>query len=174
MPLHETGPKALVNCRGCAKCCREGGPVYVLKREVRRLEEMGVPLFPYKDFHFIRRLPGGQCVMLDKETGQCSIYEQRPLSCKLFPLDIFAEGPHEVEWVLFNFCPTGHRKFAHPKPGQPSEFELAIAITSRLERELPEEILREIKNATIAVGEIDIFEPNRSAVRRLKPVIPFI
>jgi len=50
--------------------------------------------------------------------------------------------------------------------------ELAIAITARLERELPEEILREIKDATVAVGEIDIFEPNRSPVRRLKPVIP--
>jgi Fe-S-cluster containining protein len=112
--------------------------------------------------------------MLDEETGLCTIYEQRPLSCKLFPLDIFAFGPGKAEWVLFNFCPSEHRNFAHPKPGQPSEFELALTIVGGLEKEFSDEILREIKEATVAVGELDIFEPHRSAVRRLKPVIRLI
>ncbi|MGA9998012.1 MAG: YkgJ family cysteine cluster protein [Pyrinomonadaceae bacterium] len=45
-----------------------------------------------------------RCVFLDQK-GKCSIYAQRPLDCRLFPLDIIEEDG-EYYWCVFTTCPN--------------------------------------------------------------------
>lgn len=171
LPVLEDVTKGLVDCDGCSKCCTEGGPAYVLSSEVERLSRFGVPMFEHKGYYFIQRVEG-VCSMLDTETGRCTIYPDRPTSCKLFPLDIFKEdegGP--FDWMLFTYCPAEQRRPQTANPGQPTTMEIARATVTRLEEELPEATLREIADATAAVGEIDLFEPHRTDALPIKSVI---
>ncbi len=109
--------------------------------------------------------------MVDTVTGRCTIYPDRPTSCKLFPLDIFKEdegGP--FHWMLFSYCPAEQRRPKRANPREPTAMELARATVTRLEEELPEATLREIADATAAVGEIDLFEPHRTDALPIKSV----
>lgn len=42
----------------------------------------------------------GPCMFFDPETQLCTIYQNRPLDCQLFPLDI-AEYNHRLHWVFY-------------------------------------------------------------------------
>jgi Fe-S-cluster containining protein len=70
-------------CPDCdGSCCKMP---WVTKEE--RLSELDfqASLVEIKGTHFIER--SDRCVFLN-ETGKCSIYQVRPLDCRLFPLDI--------------------------------------------------------------------------------------
>ena len=100
----------LVDCNSCTVCCETGGLVYVRNEEVSRLEQLNVPLTSIGDVTFIRRLPDGACPMLDRAQKKCSIYEDRPQCCRLFPLDIlFTEG--HLRWAISNDCPDDRKLF---------------------------------------------------------------
>lgn len=46
------------------------------------------------------RCQHGPCMFFDHETQLCTIYQNRPLDCQIFPLDI-AEHNHRLHWVLY-------------------------------------------------------------------------
>jgi putative zinc- or iron-chelating protein len=48
--------------------------------------------------------------MLDRERRQCSIYADRPLCCRLFPLDLLAIN-NRLQWALSNQCPDDRKRF---------------------------------------------------------------
>ena len=98
----------LVNCRGCIECCVKGGLVYVREDEVARLRECNVPLVTVRGVTVIKRHADGSCPMLDRLGKRCSIYESRPLCCRLFPLDVLlVEG--QLVWGMSNQCPNERR-----------------------------------------------------------------
>jgi Fe-S-cluster containining protein len=82
------------NCGSCIhKCCSQPYDwVYLTSREISRLEAASA--LPREEFVVERRnantghvfralnLP---CQFLDSQTGQCKVYESRPLVCRLFP-----------------------------------------------------------------------------------------
>jgi len=101
----------LVNCNGCTVCCESGGMVYVRDEEVPQLRSLKVPLVAIDGVTFIKRLPDGSCPMLDRRGNNCSIYENRPLCCRLFPLDVLGRNGR-LTWAVSNECPEDRRLFA--------------------------------------------------------------
>lgn len=99
----------IVNCKGCTGCCEQGGLVYVRDDEVEPLKKLGVPIITVGGIAFIQRLPDGACPMLDRAAKQCSIYEQRPLCCRLFPLDVLTINGN-LNWALSTHCPEDRKR----------------------------------------------------------------
>lgn len=89
--------KLRTNCGSCAdKCCSQPYDwVYLTSREVSRLkiasalteEEFVVSLRNEKTGHVFHAL-SLPCRFLDAGTGQCTVYEERPLVCRLFPFSV--------------------------------------------------------------------------------------
>ena len=102
---------ALVNCKDCTECCEHGGLVYVDDTEIRQLRLLGVPIIKVDGVSFIKRKPDGSCPMLDREHKKCAIYENRPMCCRLFPLDILSVE-NNLRWAISNDCPDERRKFS--------------------------------------------------------------
>lgn len=88
-------------CQKCKDpCCY--GYVWLLKEEASRLYKKGVPIIEINDninFIYSFRSKNGKillnqikppCVLSKK--GKCSIYKDRPLACRLYPIDIRKEG----------------------------------------------------------------------------------
>jgi Fe-S-cluster containining protein len=148
----------LVSCRGCTKCC-ESGVVYVLPEEVEHLKSKGVPLINIEGIDYIKR-NNGVCSMLDKQHSNCSIsfYKDRPLCCRMFPLDIFNRQSHP-SWGVYNYCPQENVKpilLTSEKP----ELDLFIIsiIADSMERALPKKVLNFIINEDRVTAEIELLD----------------
>jgi hypothetical protein len=124
----------VVNCRLCSKCC-ESGLVYVLPEESGRLEALGVPLVTIDGISYIQRAQGGACPMLDRQGSRCTIYHERPICCRLYPLDLFSRNA-KLEWGLYQFCPIDRKK----------EAVLVLNNTGRMDHGLVLQALRMIEN----------------------------
>jgi len=86
------------SCDGCTACCHHA---WLLEEERRTLEATipgeigwidGVPLLDHD----------GPCHLLSN--AGCRFYAERPLDCRLFPLDIIEEEG-DYWWVLYDECP---------------------------------------------------------------------
>jgi Fe-S-cluster containining protein len=100
-------------CR-CGDCCR----LLILEAQVEdalvepRIAENGDPIYqaPELTATGTRELigyllnsteNGGACAFLDRQTNLCTIYETRPLMCRLFNCD----GDDRTGWVQLGFLP---------------------------------------------------------------------
>jgi len=82
-------------CTQCGDCC-SGAPgfVWVDDDEIESMAgsmEMTIDSFEHQ---FIRQVgrkkslkeyPDGDCILLDPETRQCTVYESRPIQCRTWP-----------------------------------------------------------------------------------------
>lgn len=103
----------LSDCLACGSWCCRGERPFCSREEAARL---GVKAIDCRE--------GGDCVFL--QDGKCSRYEDRPLECRIFPLDVLAvDGV--LTWVLWGLCPAWRRVEA-------------LAAAERLERELVAEL----------------------------------
>tara|TARA_Y100000310_G_C20675097_1_gene812576 strand:+ start:2380 stop:3003 length:624 start_codon:yes stop_codon:yes gene_type:complete len=104
-------------CTQCAKCCtqfnQQDGGVSLFEWEKNKIEQFGATAEPYAVFdingtlvayEFIMRK--SPCTFLDDKL--CSIYENRPLACKLFPLRYFRFLPKEDRFVYELGDSSGH------------------------------------------------------------------
>jgi len=76
-------------------CCRMNPnltPV-LLPSEEKRFEGRTISVqTPYREMHLVSKKPDGNCIFLDKR-NRCTIYNERPLECKLFPFLLdFSDG----------------------------------------------------------------------------------
>ncbi len=82
-------------CTQCGACCSgEPGYVWVSQKEVAAIAgQMGleVDVFERK---FVRQVgadkslleyPDGDCILLDRVTRKCTVYETRPIQCRTWP-----------------------------------------------------------------------------------------
>jgi uncharacterized protein len=106
----EIATSKLVDCRGCTSCCEKGGLVYVRDDELPRLKKKSVPIVAIDGLSFIRRKKDGSCPMLDRTNQKCSIYADRPLCCRLFPLDVLAAAGR-LKWAISGLCPERRKYF---------------------------------------------------------------
>jgi Fe-S-cluster containining protein len=100
------------NCRECGKCCKEGVALTVFKSEQNfvQLRRKAEAIAPLKQASVARvpigltvSFPDDSCAFLS-EGNSCSVYDQRPLLCRLFPFTIFDSG--DVKYVaLTSLCP---------------------------------------------------------------------
>lgn len=86
------------NICDCGKCCRHL-LIEVLAEDAKRepkIAERGSPILGWPDANGHRELDGYflnargddmACVFLDRATNKCTIYETRPLLCRLFNCD---------------------------------------------------------------------------------------
>ncbi len=74
------------NDRFCAKCCLDT-KMPLTREDIERIKSRGYPEWYFVTWDDVPRLRNveGRCVFLG-EDGSCSIYEDRPLGCRLYPL----------------------------------------------------------------------------------------
>ena len=98
----------LASCNKCSMCCKKGGLVYLMDEETTYLKALNVPILKIGGIRFIKRKKNGFCPMLIDE--KCSIYSNRPLCCRLFPLDIIYFND-KLCWAISNMCPEDNKRF---------------------------------------------------------------
>lgn len=87
---------------GCHKCC-ERTEMQLSRRDIRRIEKLGYNRDEFsveKDGVRILRNVEGRCYFL--KNGKCTIYEHRPLGCKLYPIVYDVE---KKAATVDDFCP---------------------------------------------------------------------
>lgn len=77
-----------IKCEGCRNhCC--GQNIYLtpvlLPSEEQKFNDYSVIIeTPYRNMRVLAKKEDGNCIFLDDKT-RCTIYDQRPLECKLYP-----------------------------------------------------------------------------------------
>lgn len=115
-------------CEGCGECCHMP---WVMDEEAVD----GVPMETIDGSRFIGGC--GQCAA--KVGTRCGIYKNRPLDCRLFPLDI-VEHEGTYWWCIFQTCrhpaelatvlvPLIPKLEAHLTPAVWRQYERQIAVT---------------------------------------------
>lgn len=110
-PVERAIQSKMVHCDGCVHCCNTTGLIWVLPSEVEPMRAVGANLGVSEHgelFYVSRQTPN--CPMLDLEKRQCTIYQERPLCCRLFPLDMRFQPGRLPRWVLFHTCPENRMK----------------------------------------------------------------
>ena len=82
-------------CTGCGACCTgEPGYVWLNKAEIEAMAKalgVDVPTFEKKKIRLVgirkslTELPNGDCVLLDRKTRTCQVYDVRPRQCRTWP-----------------------------------------------------------------------------------------
>lgn len=165
------------NCRACADpdCV---GYVWLLEQEAERLYERGVPLVQVnKGPTFIHSFPAtanGQlnlsvryppCSQLYAGSRRCSIYQGRPLACRLYPLGLEAKVDGTIVWALHRDCLHVRRM---EERGSLPTFEHRVRnIINNLSPKLLEEIV-ETYRAVYAVSSFPDGENNYSTLEEVR------
>ncbi|HLN89440.1 MAG TPA: YkgJ family cysteine cluster protein [Candidatus Binatia bacterium] len=83
-----------MRCSNCGVCCTET-EMLLSKKDIKRLEEKGFSENQFVDFdsqgYAQLKNRDSYCVFYDLENRQCSVYEDRPTGCRVYPV-IFHEG----------------------------------------------------------------------------------
>ncbi len=159
----------LVSCQGCTKCC-EKGIAYVLPEEKDHLQSIDVPLIEIDGINFIKRKSDGSCTMLDKEKKRCSIYENRPLCCRAFPLDIFSRHG-KLEWAVYTYCPTDRVIPIIMKEGNAEvDFNRISELTTSIEHNLTPEVIKFIVKEDKVAAQVEILDDFKDDYKILKTI----
>ncbi len=87
-------------CEQCASCCKNAGVDLSSDEAVEMLRHKGKVYFDMLDINTVRDRLKAPCGLL--EDNLCSVYETRPMSCKVYP---FAWVQREL--LLLYQCPLG-------------------------------------------------------------------
>lgn len=79
-------------CHACGNACCTREVIFAADNELAAL-----------NVDAIEHKPDKTCMFL--ENGRCSVYEKRPLECKIFPFDIEEIGKN-LMWIVWEFCPA--------------------------------------------------------------------
>lgn len=144
-PVERAIQSKMVHCDGCVHCCNTTGLIWVLPSEAESMKALGFSLGLSQNgelFYVSRQTPN--CQMLDLVKRRCTIYQERPFCCRLFPLDIRCYPGGVPKWILFNTCPDKRMSNSNV-PG---------VLVRALESLLPTHIFNEL---TVGSGEIGSF-----------------
>ena len=164
-------------CRECRLCEEHVGLVYILKGESERVRRHRLPILRTSSgVEYLGRVPDpesrkggtspaarthGWCCAFDWRTNTCSIYNDRPLCCRIYPLDLMRlEG--EVWWVVHSECPIAQR-FQRQR-----NLDLLCAITAAMERLISDEELEQWLTQDKFSQMIEAFSGDESRVIRLR------
>jgi len=114
-------------CRGCVKacCCRSEASTYSMHHEalvsageIVRIEratgrsdfyEERESHYAEEAYYTLRLRDDGTCLFFEPQVGQCSIYDIRPVDCRLFPLDFDEFDEDDTNrWFLWA-CPLSEQ-----------------------------------------------------------------
>lgn len=170
LTILDTASSALVSCQGCTKCC-EKGLVYILPEEKERLQSLGVPLIEIDGVPFIKRKPDGSCSMLDKQHSRCSIYEDRPMCCRIFPLDVFSRNG-KLEWAMYTYCPKDRMiPMKRDDKGKAHvDREVVAMLADQLEGQIPQPVLRFLATEDAVAAQVEILDDFKDEYTILSPL----
>src|SRR3954447_23578422 len=76
-------------CKSCRLCEEHVGLVYLLGREAASVTQHGLRVLQAGDgVEYLERKPTGWCSAFDSRSNTCTIYSDRPLCCRIYPLDL--------------------------------------------------------------------------------------
>lgn len=147
-----------VKCKGCTKCCSEG-LVYILPSEIPQMECLETPLIKINEITFIKRLEDGSCSMLDKKNKICRIYQNRPICCRLFPLDIFFRDC-SAQWGIYSYCPRKRDAglSAIKENNNEIDYTKLVFVSSRIEKILGDDRINHIIMGDQVCKKIEILD----------------
>jgi Fe-S-cluster containining protein len=99
------------SCKGCGRCCqkiyvRHAKDVIKTEEEFERLKTLH---FFYGYLQVLGKDETGlifECTKLNKETGKCMAYKQRPVLCRQYPVEeVFMMGGSITEECGYSFEP---------------------------------------------------------------------
>lgn len=111
-------------CGSCSHkpCCTECISPLVFAKDISNLEKIKHDCSKYLETiniqgintHTIRKKRGtSECVFWDSKNTKCSIYENRPFDCKMFPFDIiYKDG--KFFWIVFECNPNSNWDWTEP------------------------------------------------------------
>ena len=92
-----------MRCSNCGVCCTET-EMLLSKKDIKRLEKKGFSqnLFVQYDRQGYAQLKNrdGYCVFYDLKNRHCSVYEDRPTGCRVYPVIL----DEEVGIILDDIC----------------------------------------------------------------------
>jgi Fe-S-cluster containining protein len=144
----------VVKCDNCHSCCKHSSG-FVLSHEVERLKKLKVPLQKVGNIHFMALNPDGTCPNLNDQ-NKCSMYEDRPIACRMFPLNLMDRQDFIKKWVFFSFCPTENQLLMDAS-GYVSN-RLILMTTHELEKCFNRQEIEEMLEADRMVSQVDYLE----------------
>lgn len=134
-------------CPECERC--ERSVVYLSPSEQASARTLGLRLYGRGGATRMNR-QGCRCPFYAGPDQGCMEYEDRPLICNLFPLDIIErEDDGAYWWVLFGACAEVDRGKLRGRVGE------ARALATEIDRRMP----AELKRAFMADSDGALFEP---------------
>jgi Fe-S-cluster containining protein len=94
-------------CKTCRLCEDNIGLVYVFNKESKKIGQEHATSTS-SGLNFFVRTHDGHCPYFNIELGECGIYENRPLCCRIYPLDLLFEDG-EYWWIAYSDCPIFKR-----------------------------------------------------------------
>jgi Fe-S-cluster containining protein len=150
-------------CPECERC--ERSVVYLTPSEQVAARERGLRLYGKGAATRMNRA-GCRCPFYLGPDRGCGHYEERPLICHLFPLDIVEHEEREGEhwWVLFGACAEVERGKLRGR------IEEARALARRIDAVMPDSLRR----AFMADADGAVFEPTfyEHPIHYLLPLTP--
>ncbi|MEI6304748.1 MAG: radical SAM protein [Candidatus Taylorbacteria bacterium] len=174
--LGELYPRMELDCRECSDpdCM---GYVWLLKKEAAHLYEQGVPLVQVNNGPtFIHSFPVTAqgvpdlsiryppCSQLCTDSRRCSIYKDRPLACRLYPLGLETEADGTIVWALHLDCLHVRRL---EERGLLPELECRVL---KIIDEISPKLLEEIVETYRAVDAISSFPDGDNKYKPLRKV----
>ena len=144
----------VIRCEKCFVCCKNSS-AFVLSNEVPKMMSLGVPLYKINETFLIKPNRHGRCPNLNNE-NKCSIYDERPMACRLFPFYLMDRREAPMQWVLYHFC-LSQNWLGLTSEGRPN-LDVLRFVVLQLESKLPRSVLEEMAKADRAIEGIDQFE----------------
>ncbi|MBF0564830.1 MAG: YkgJ family cysteine cluster protein [Nitrospirae bacterium] len=92
-----TGISHYIKCNSCSRCC-DLDNIYLFPFEKDFYENQGIRTVEIDGMDFFRK-KSSWCPYLSK--NGCSIYEYRPIGCRLFPLEVIYRD-EKLYWMRFS------------------------------------------------------------------------
>ena len=89
-------------CKDCGKCCKEDYSAFVTEKEIEELKKLG-----YKDFYEGNHLKSVNGVCIFFKDKKCSIQENKPMGCQIFPVMYFFGAKSKKPYYFLDLqCPV--------------------------------------------------------------------
>lgn len=161
-----TSLKKIISCESCdlASCCCDTGYVYLLPFEVNYYKQKSFPLVEYDGIYFFKK-DNGNCIFFSKRNKTCEIYQDRPIICRMFPIDLSFKNDQLI-WNFFSQCPyiSGNARL--------SNYRELGKIVSLFERHLNNEIILQYKKTLLVYSKLEpkfLYQKKYVHFRNLKP-----
>jgi Fe-S-cluster containining protein len=108
-------------CESCnhMSCCTGFDAPFLFENDIKKLKNIGKASNKFIEDIQVAELSvkslkkkknSTNCILWDEETNKCTIYEQRPFDCRMFPFDIMKiDG--EYRWIVFSCNPDSNWKW---------------------------------------------------------------